>query len=236
MQGRIAEAAVWSVALGADDAASLAAGASPLTIRRDGLRAFWSLRDTDGDTDRINIYTMTATNSPTYGDHVWAVRRPWVSVIGRAPDQSITTSAQTWTLSQGSASISASGGPTLSTSGQSLSLTQGSASVSMELATAAQAWTLTQGSATIAASGGPTLSTAGQSLTLSQGSAALSASGTVSVGTSAQAWTLSQGSSTIVLGDGDPQRVCLLAGFNDRHNLLAGFTDRINLLADWSSC
>jgi hypothetical protein len=84
MEGRIAEAAIWNVALSADDAASLAAGASPLTIRRDALVGYWPLRDADGDISAVNAYTMTPTNSPTYGDHIWAIRRPWIMSVGPA--------------------------------------------------------------------------------------------------------------------------------------------------------
>lgn len=70
--GRIAEAAIYSVALTTDEIASLynnGIGLSPKMVRPDALVAYWPLLQTDGDIDWWGQFNMTAGNSPTHADH-----------------------------------------------------------------------------------------------------------------------------------------------------------------------
>ena len=68
MSGRIAEAAIWNVALTDDEVASLAEGYSPLFIKPENLVAYWPLvRDTDNDV--VGGYNMTAVNTPSIMRH-----------------------------------------------------------------------------------------------------------------------------------------------------------------------
>ena len=68
MAGKIAEVAVWNVALTDADAAILAKGYSPLLVRPQSLVAYWPLiRDTDDDI--VGGYSMTPVNSPTVAAH-----------------------------------------------------------------------------------------------------------------------------------------------------------------------
>jgi len=64
MDGRVAEAAIWNVAMSDDEVAALAAGASPLTIRTQNLVAYWPLWR-DEDQDYVGGYNMTAINTPS---------------------------------------------------------------------------------------------------------------------------------------------------------------------------
>lgn len=70
MSGRVCHVAVWSAALNAAEAAALAAGWSPLTIRRSALIAYYPLGGFDGDydVDRVGGYNLTAVGSPTWVD------------------------------------------------------------------------------------------------------------------------------------------------------------------------
>ena len=68
--GLIAEAAVYSVALSADDIASLASGFSPLLIRPDALAAYWPLIGAySPEIDVRGNFPLTLTNTPTQADH-----------------------------------------------------------------------------------------------------------------------------------------------------------------------
>lgn len=72
MSGRIAEAAIWSVALTAAEIAALARGFIPPQIRPQSLVAYWPLGGRYGqfDLDRWkSSLNMTPTNSPTWADH-----------------------------------------------------------------------------------------------------------------------------------------------------------------------
>lgn len=69
--GRIAEAAIWNVALSDEDIASLAKGFSPCLIRPQSLVAYWPLFGNGSpEPDRWkNRYDLTLTNGPTKADH-----------------------------------------------------------------------------------------------------------------------------------------------------------------------
>lgn len=70
--GRVAHAAMWSVALSAPEIAALYAGgigADPRSVRPDALVAYWPLLDNDGDRDWWGSTHLSATNSPTYAQH-----------------------------------------------------------------------------------------------------------------------------------------------------------------------
>lgn len=69
---RIAEAAVYNVALTASDVAALARGYSPICVRPADLVAYWPLGGHHGQHDNDhwkNGYDLTAVNSPTWADH-----------------------------------------------------------------------------------------------------------------------------------------------------------------------
>ena len=68
MSGRIAEAAIWNVALTDVEVAILADGFSPLFVRPQNLAAYWSLIR-DEDQDRVGGYDMTAFNGPSIAAH-----------------------------------------------------------------------------------------------------------------------------------------------------------------------
>lgn len=68
LDGRVAEAAIWSAALSAAEVASLGDGFAPPLIRPDALVAYWPLIR-DGDKDRIGGFDLTAVNTPTVGSH-----------------------------------------------------------------------------------------------------------------------------------------------------------------------
>lgn len=68
MSGRIAEAAIWNVALTDEEVAILGAGYSPLFVRPQNLVAYWPLIR-DEDQDRIGGYDMTAYNAPSIATH-----------------------------------------------------------------------------------------------------------------------------------------------------------------------
>lgn len=74
--GRIAEAAVWSIELSAADIASLARGVSPLRVRPDALVAYWPLVGrASPEIDVVGNNVMTLTNSPTAAAHPRVIRR-----------------------------------------------------------------------------------------------------------------------------------------------------------------
>lgn len=68
ISSRVAEVAIWSVALGDVEAVALAAGISPLAVRPQSLVAYWPLF-TDADIDIVGGYDLTDYNSPTVADH-----------------------------------------------------------------------------------------------------------------------------------------------------------------------
>lgn len=70
MDGRIAEAAMWDVALTDDEVASLSKGFSPRMIRPQSIVAYWPLFGNDAtELDRSkNAHTLTVTGA-TKGDH-----------------------------------------------------------------------------------------------------------------------------------------------------------------------
>ena len=68
MSGRIAEAAIWNVALSDEEVALLAKRFSPLFVRPQNLMAYWPLvRDTD--IDKVGRYNLTGYNSPGIAEH-----------------------------------------------------------------------------------------------------------------------------------------------------------------------
>jgi len=72
MSGRIAEAAIWDVALTASEIAALARGFIPPQIRPQSLVAYWPLGGRYGqfDLDRWkNSLNLTPFNSPTWANH-----------------------------------------------------------------------------------------------------------------------------------------------------------------------
>ncbi len=66
--GRLAEAAVWDVALTATEIASLSKGYSPLFIRPQNL-VFYAPLIRDEDLDRVGGLALTAFNTPTVAEH-----------------------------------------------------------------------------------------------------------------------------------------------------------------------
>jgi hypothetical protein len=66
--GRIAEAAMWNVALSEAEGATLAQGFSPLFVQPQNLVAYYPLIR-DDDNDWIGGYDLTATNTPTVATH-----------------------------------------------------------------------------------------------------------------------------------------------------------------------
>ncbi len=82
MSGRIAEVAMWNVALTAAEAAILAKGFSPLFVRPASLVAYWPLvGQRDPAIDRIANYDMTWYNTPVVAAHPRIIQ-PRQSQIG----------------------------------------------------------------------------------------------------------------------------------------------------------
>ena len=71
MSGRVAEAAMWDVALTDGEVAMLAAGFSPLLVRPQGLVGYWPLGGIYGEHDNtiVGDCHMTAYSTPSWGDH-----------------------------------------------------------------------------------------------------------------------------------------------------------------------
>ena len=68
--GRLAEAAIWDVALTDAEVVILAKGMSPLLMRPQSLVAYWPLIGrTSPEIELINGYGMSLVNAPTVGDH-----------------------------------------------------------------------------------------------------------------------------------------------------------------------
>lgn len=82
MDGRIAEFAIWDVALTDAEVAILAARYSPLFVRPGNLVAYWPLIGrTSPEIDRVGRFELTLVNGPTAGDHP-AIIYPWSLGIG----------------------------------------------------------------------------------------------------------------------------------------------------------
>lgn len=70
LNGKMAEAAIWNVALGDDEVATLAAGFCPLLVRPQSLVAYWPLHArATNEEDWSGGFTMTNTNSVAAGAH-----------------------------------------------------------------------------------------------------------------------------------------------------------------------
>ena len=71
MQGRIAEAAIWSAALTDDEILALARGVNPRQMRPDTLWGYWPLWGIDSPERDMsgNARHATLVNSPTQADH-----------------------------------------------------------------------------------------------------------------------------------------------------------------------
>ena len=68
MDGRVAEAAIWTVALAKIEIQQLAAGYCPLFVRPQSLLAYWPLIR-DEDQDKVGDFDLTAINAPTVATH-----------------------------------------------------------------------------------------------------------------------------------------------------------------------
>lgn len=88
--GRIAEAAIWDVALSASEIAALARGVSPLRIRPGNLKAYWPLYGVGSpEPDYIGGFHMTLNNAPTQADHApvmpsFAYQQGWAGAFTAA--------------------------------------------------------------------------------------------------------------------------------------------------------
>lgn len=70
MNGSVAEAAVWNVALTATEIAQLAAGINPMAIRPTAIVSYWPLGgNTSPEPDLVGSAAMTLTASPTSDSH-----------------------------------------------------------------------------------------------------------------------------------------------------------------------
>ena len=109
--GRIAEAAVYNVALTASDVASLAKGYSPLHVRPNDLVAYWPLGGHHGQHDNDhwkNRYDLTAVNSPTWADHgrvIYPRRSVWNVAWSAPAAYTLTCSTATCSGTRRSASL-----------------------------------------------------------------------------------------------------------------------------------
>ena len=91
MSGRIAEAAIWNVALTDAEVAALARGVSPLRIRRASLQGYWPVYGTgspEPDYSGTALH-MTLTGTPAVADHApvmpsWGLDLGWVGAFTAA--------------------------------------------------------------------------------------------------------------------------------------------------------
>lgn len=85
-EGRIAEAAIWDVALTDEEVAALGKGVSPLMIRPASLVAYWPLYGNDSpEPDRWKHRNdVSLNNSPTKGDHP-RIYMPWQQTMQVPP-------------------------------------------------------------------------------------------------------------------------------------------------------
>lgn len=146
LSGRIAEAAIWNVALNASEVAALAAGVSPLRIRPNALVAYWPLFGVGSpEPDYSNGgFAMTLNNAPTQIDHAPVLpaffRADWFGGGGAA------ATAYTMPAAQGSYVLSGQASNLLFN--RKLSAVQGSYALNGQLASliAARKLTALQGS------------------------------------------------------------------------------------------
>jgi len=95
LDGDVAEAAIWNVALTDEEVAALAKGFSPLLIRPANLKAYWPLIRRGASIDNIDLvggYHLTDYNSPTTAPHCRIVRAAAPLVVpieGAGPTTSI---------------------------------------------------------------------------------------------------------------------------------------------------
>lgn len=87
--GRIAEGAIWNVALTTAEIEILAEGYSPLFVRPQNLVAYWPLIR-DEDQDRVGGYDMTAYNAPGIVAHPPVIYPAPPYIIAVAPPPPIT--------------------------------------------------------------------------------------------------------------------------------------------------
>lgn len=94
MDGDVAEAAIWNVALDDAEIAALAKGVCPLLIRPTSLVAYWPLLNSAApDVDRWNSrYDLTPTNAPTMGTHPYVLYPIQASLGDASLTQSISGS------------------------------------------------------------------------------------------------------------------------------------------------
>jgi len=79
MSGRIAEAAIWNVALNATEILALSKGVHPLTVRPDAIAAYWPLFGLDSPEPDLSPATVAATRYPlTLHGSVYANHAPVV--------------------------------------------------------------------------------------------------------------------------------------------------------------
>ena len=79
MQGDIAHMAVWSVALTDSEVATLAAGSSPLRVRRNALIAYWPLGGQSPEPDIVGGLDLTLFGTPAQSEEPpipWSVVAP----------------------------------------------------------------------------------------------------------------------------------------------------------------
>ena len=73
--GRIAEAAIWNIALSTSEIAQLASGFSPLLVRPDALTNYWPLGGiarfsaSSAASDYVGAYPLSPNDTPTEADH-----------------------------------------------------------------------------------------------------------------------------------------------------------------------
>lgn len=88
--GRIAEPAIWNVALNASEIAALARGVSPLRIRPGNLKFYPPLYGVGSpEPDYIGGFLLTLNNAPTQADHApvmpsFAYQQGWAGAFGGA--------------------------------------------------------------------------------------------------------------------------------------------------------
>lgn len=68
MSGDVAHVALWNVALTDDEVASLAAGVSPLRMRRDALIAYWPVGGQSPEPDVVGGFDLVVTNGPVQSE------------------------------------------------------------------------------------------------------------------------------------------------------------------------
>lgn len=81
MNGRMAEAAVYDVALTADEILQLAKGYSPLLVRPDALVAYWPLVGRQSpERDLVGAFPLTINGTMAQAEHVGIImpRAPWI--------------------------------------------------------------------------------------------------------------------------------------------------------------